>query len=122
MTERKPRGLIMLKGVPLLGLVTLVSCALAPPPSSDDLQREVQATSGSLPVQWTAGHPGTGDVESGWLNAFADTRLDALVTEAMTYNGDLRAAAARVEEAGANVRVAGGALYPTVDGLARGGG
>ena len=36
-------------------------------------------------------------------------------TEAIQRNGDLRAAAARVEQAAAYVKVAGGELYPTVD-------
>jgi len=41
--------------------------------------------------------PGTspGHVEDGWLATFADTRLDELVNEALTYNSDLRVAAAR---------------------------
>ena len=105
-----------------LGAVALAGCALVPPPSSEDLQKEVLQPDATPPAQWTAGHPVSGSIEDSWLTSFADPRLDALVAEAMTYNADLRAAAARVEAAAANVRVAGGALYPTVDALARGGG
>ena len=60
-----------------------------------------------MPEQWTAEGAHTGDVETSWLATFGDAQLDALVTEAIQRNGDLRAAAARVEQAAAYVKVAG---------------
>jgi NodT family efflux transporter outer membrane factor (OMF) lipoprotein len=105
----------------LLALTALGGCALVPPPSSEDLQKDVLPTT-PVPAQWQSGDPGAGDVQGNWLATFGDPQLDALVAEAIQYNSDLRLAAARVEEAAAYVRVAGGELYPTVDALARGGG
>jgi NodT family efflux transporter outer membrane factor (OMF) lipoprotein len=61
-------------------------------------------------------------VQGNWVATFADAELEQLVAEAMAHNADLRLAAARVEQAAAYVRVAGGELYPTVDALARAGG
>jgi outer membrane protein, multidrug efflux system len=99
----------------------LVACILRDPPSSEELRNEVVPEE-SMPAQWTAEGAHTGDVETSWLATFGDAQLDALVAEAIQRNGDLRAAAARVEQAAAYVKVAGGELYPTVDALGRAGG
>src|SRR5262245_37585929 len=99
----------------------LAGCALAPPPTTEELGESV-AEHAPLPPAWVTQGTSPGHVEDGWLATFADTRLDELVTEALAYNSDLRVAAARVEQAAAMVKVAGGKLYPTVDALARGGG
>ena len=76
----------------------------------------------ALPADWAASGAPTGSVQGGWLTTFSDPQLDSLVAEALQHNADLRAAAARVEQAAAYVRVAGGELYPAVDALGRGGG
>src|ERR1044072_2641073 len=99
----------------------LAGCALAPPPSTEEFAESV-AEHAPLPPAWITPGTSPGHIEDGWLAAFADARLDELVNEALTYNSDLRVAAARVEQAAAMVKVAGGKLYPTVDALARGGG
>ncbi len=57
-----------------------------------------------------------------WLATFDDPALSALVAEALTYNADLQVAAARVEQAAGYVKVAGGALLPSVGVFAMGGG
>ena len=49
-----------------------------------------------------------------WLASFNDPALSALVTEALAYNADLQVAAARVEQAAGYVKVASGALWPSV--------
>ena len=98
-----------------------MACILRDPPSSEELRNEVVPEE-SMPAQWTAEGAHTGDVETSWLATFGDAQLDALVAEAIQRNGDLRAAAARVEQAAAYVKVAGGELYPTVDALGRAGG
>ena len=97
----------------LVACAFLSACALAPPPSSEDLRPQVLPTT-PLPPQWTAGHPGAGNVESNWLATFGDPHLEELVAEAVFFNSDLRLAAARVEQAGALVKVAGGSLWPSV--------
>jgi outer membrane protein, multidrug efflux system len=103
-------------------LVTVIAgCALEPVPTSEDLRPEVFPDT-PVPGQWTGGRPTPGEVEDDWLATFADPQLEALVKEALEHNTDLRVAAARVEQAAAYVRAAGGDLYPAVDLLARGGG
>ena len=51
------------------------------------------------PAEWKAAGAIAGAVEDDWLATFADAQLEALVAEAMQYNGDLRVAAARAEQA-----------------------
>jgi NodT family efflux transporter outer membrane factor (OMF) lipoprotein len=46
---------------------------------------------------------------------FGDPQLPKLIDEALQYNADLAVAAARVEQAAASVRVAGGPIYPAVN-------
>ena len=55
-----------------------------------------------------------------WFQVFDDPALQALVREALANNLDLRAAAARVEEARARAGVVKSFLYPQVDGSAQG--
>jgi NodT family efflux transporter outer membrane factor (OMF) lipoprotein len=62
-----------------------------------------------------------GAVDTGWLASFSDPELVALVDEAMAYNVDLAVAAARVEQAAASVKVAGGALWPAASVFGTGG-
>jgi NodT family efflux transporter outer membrane factor (OMF) lipoprotein len=53
---------------------------------------------------------------SDWWHGFGSQTLDDLIAEAQRSNDDLAVAVARVQEADAQVRVAGAALLPTVDG------
>ncbi len=50
-----------------------------------------------------------------WWHGFGSQTLDDLIAEAQRSNDDLAAAIARVEEADAQVRIAGAALLPSVD-------
>lgn len=50
-----------------------------------------------------------------WWDAFGSEELSALVLEARVANPDLAAAFARVLQAGAQARIAGAPLWPTVD-------
>jgi NodT family efflux transporter outer membrane factor (OMF) lipoprotein len=59
-----------------------------------------------------------GDVAAGWIAAFGDARLDALVGEALERNSDLELAAARVDLASALAERAGAQLKPQVDAFA----
>src|SRR5262245_30787293 len=105
----------------MLAGATVAACVLKSPPSSEELGKEA-VPEASMPAQWTAAGADAGEVQNSWLATFGDTELDALVAEAIQRNADLRAAAARVEQAAAYVKVAGGELYPTVDLLGRAGG
>jgi multidrug efflux system outer membrane protein len=53
--------------------------------------------------------------DAGWWHAFGSAQLDELIAEAEHSNDDLAGAVARVEEADAQVRIAGAPLFPTVD-------
>jgi multidrug efflux system outer membrane protein len=50
-----------------------------------------------------------------WWEAFQDPSLKALIQEALRNNYDVRVAAARVQEARANLRIARSDLYPALD-------
>ena len=50
-----------------------------------------------------------------WWHAFGSQKLDELIAEAQRSNDDLGAAIARVEEADAQVRIAGATLLPSLD-------
>ena len=92
----------------------ITGCALNPPPTTSDLQKEALPHT-SVPVAWTAGGGGgAAPVADRWLASFDDPALSALVDEALAYNADLQAAAARVEQAAGYVKVANASLLPSV--------
>ena len=102
-------------------LAMLSACALEPAPGSADYRAE--ALGGVHPPdQWSAEGAAAGPVASAWLTTFGDSRLDALIAEAMANNLDLKVAAARVQVASEYVRLADSTLWPQVNLLARGGG
>ena len=92
----------------------LAACALNPPPTSDELRRDALPHT-NVPAAWKAGSGvAPAPVVDRWLATFDDPALSALVAEALLYNADLQAAAARVEQATGYVAVASGSLYPSV--------
>ena len=99
----------------------LAGCALKPSPPLDDTRKQALPNL-AVPAQWTGAATPAGAPADGWLASFGDPVLDALVAEALTYNADLRVAAARVAQAEGYLRSAGASLFPVVDLLARGGG
>ena len=104
-----------------IAVTALFGCALNSPPERDDVRREALPNL-SVPEQWVAKGGASGAIATGWLETFKDERLDALVREAIVNNPDLRVAAARVEQAAGYAKLAGAALYPQVNVMARGGG
>ncbi|HEY6966337.1 MAG TPA: TolC family protein [Burkholderiales bacterium] len=112
----------MRRALPALLLIAAIAgCALKPPPDSADTRRDALPHL-SVPDQWTAKGVANGAVTAGWLGAFNDAQLDALVREAIAYNPDLRVAAGRVDQAAGYARLAGATIYPQVSIMARGGG
>lgn len=95
-------GLIVLAG----GLM-VAGCAVPPPRSH--VARQYPA-----PAAWAA-PAATGAVAVAWWRSLDNPHLTAVIEEALAANPDLRAAAARVEAARAQARVAGAALQPQVD-------
>jgi NodT family efflux transporter outer membrane factor (OMF) lipoprotein len=120
----------------LLAAFGLPGCALQSPPPRAALQADalpnlaVPAAYTAHPLQATNAQPlqvaqaqAARDADRArWLDDFADPALTALVREALAYNTDLRAAAARIELAAAQARLAGSTLYPAVNLIAHGGG
>ncbi len=91
----------------------LAGCALNPPPTTDELQKQALPHT-TVPAAWKASGGAAAPVADRWLATFDDPALSALVTEALAYNADLQVAAARVEQATGYVKVASGALWPSV--------
>ena len=104
-----------------LAAALVPGCKLLPPPGPDEVRNQALPNL-KTPGSWTAKGSAAGTVADGWLAAFNDPRLDALVREAIAYNPDLLIAAARIEQAAAYAKLAGAKLYPQVNLLARGGG
>ncbi|MFU8892108.1 MAG: efflux transporter outer membrane subunit [Luteolibacter sp.] len=67
------------------------------------------------PVAWHATRAGKKGVDRDWLRKTGGRDLTKLVGEALDANPDLRAAAARVERASAEARIAGAGRMPTLD-------
>jgi outer membrane protein, multidrug efflux system len=106
--------------VMLLLALAASGCRLRPEPPVSEVHAQVLSNL-EVPTAWEAGRAEAGEVEKGWLERFNDAQLQALVAEALTYNSDVLVASARVEQAAAYVKVAGGELYPAVNAIARGG-
>ena len=68
----------------------------------------------AMPEEWIAGEPDFGSVRDRWWESFEDPGLEATILEALKNNHDLRAAAARMEAAAVEARIAGGDLLPNV--------
>ncbi len=103
-----------------LAVSLLAGCSLLTPPTAEELGKDALPNV-SVPQQWKQpADPGAVTDSEFWK--FNDPALAALVQEALTYNADLRAGAARVEQARGYVTVAGADLMPSVAALAKGGG
>ena len=97
-------------------LATAVT-ALALPSVGPDYTRPATASSAAWRdtgdnVSWKAGAPADAFARGEWWKLFADPALDALEARALAANQDLRAAAARVEEARAASGAARSAYWP----------
>ncbi|MCC7040261.1 MAG: efflux transporter outer membrane subunit [Burkholderiales bacterium] len=125
------RALVASLAVALL----VAGCALAPPPPIAETrqaalpQMVIPPRYAAQPSPAAAAGEGAASiarapavVTDGWIAAFHDPTLVALVAEAIAYNSDLRIAQARVEQAQAYLKIAGATLYPQVSVLGRGGG
>lgn len=92
MTKKASRTLLA------LALATLAGCAALP-----DLKKPVA----ELPAAWPRAMGAPAErVAADWWRAYGDDRLDALIQEALQHNADIRLAAARIQEARANLGLA----------------
>ncbi len=95
-------------------LAVTVGCATAPPVEPPQLDVAV-------PETWTAAETPVGEVAPNWWTDFGEPGLSAAVETVLEQNFDLEAAAARLEQAAADARIAAGALQPTVQASYTGG-
>lgn len=115
----KPRGLYtVLCAVAVVA--ALGGCALKSPPPPGELRKDA-LTNTQMPEAWRTSAGTASAVVDRWLATFDDPALTSLVNEALLHNADLRVAAARVEQAGGYVSVAGAGLLPAVSALGVGG-
>jgi NodT family efflux transporter outer membrane factor (OMF) lipoprotein len=88
-------------------------CAIQPPPSAEQTRSDAL---GGLDVNspWRAGERSDAPLQDRWIEQYGDRQLNALVAEALSYNADLRVAAARVEQASESLRLATSMQRPTI--------
>jgi NodT family efflux transporter outer membrane factor (OMF) lipoprotein len=99
--------MVMRKYWLLLSVLTLAGCDLGPGPVQPKI---------SMPVAWAAQSPApTTWPAADWWKSFGSSELNGLVTEAQANNLDIAAAAARVMQAEAQLRVTGASLFPLVN-------
>jgi multidrug efflux system outer membrane protein len=90
-------------------LFMLAACSVGPAYKRPDIP--LPATWRDAPDDSAAGVWPSSD----WWHGFGSPKLDELIAEAQRSNDDLAVAIARVEEADAQVRIAGAALLPSLD-------
>lgn len=98
---------------------TLVAGCVSLEPTPEETRAEALQHV-QLPQAWSM-RANAAPVAAGWLSTFGDPQLDALVAEAIEHNPDLAMAAARVEQAEAQVDLAAAQLKPAIGILGRAG-
>lgn len=99
--------------VVLLSSCSLLSgCASVPETSPPELEAEIPGTWAALGPDAEADSTGSTDR---WWELLRDSELDTLIQEALAHNGDLAAAAARIDQAVAQARIAGAEVWPQID-------
>jgi multidrug efflux system outer membrane protein len=104
----------------LAALAMLAGCALNSPPKPEEIRTEALGNT-DLSTPWRAGDPNPGTVQDNWLASFNDPQLNALVTEALQKNPDLRVVGTKVEQATEQLHIAEAARKPTISIGATGG-
>ncbi len=104
----------------VLAPVLLVACVTVQPPEAEEALAKVLPSTTEITAEFQGDEVDSGEVDDGWITTFGDTRLDALVDEAIANNLNLRAAASQVDRAAGLARLAGASLKPMV-GLGGGG-
>ncbi|MCP5559236.1 MAG: efflux transporter outer membrane subunit [Verrucomicrobiaceae bacterium] len=113
MTHKVGRKLWMM-GVPLV----VGGCIGMAPLGSKRMKSDVEGVQKQAPDAWSAAARTGPAAATGWLSDFGDGSLRGLVDRAIAGNPDLKATAARVQQARALTRQAGAAFFPTLDGAA----
>ena len=95
-------------GVLALALLPLGGCNLGPDYVRPEVEMPVQfrATEATEAAAWPS---------EDWWRGFRSSELNGLIEQARTQNFDIVAAIARVQQADAQVRIAGAAMLPTAN-------
>lgn len=99
----------------LLAAVGFTFCGCAPhkPPPHPTIVVQALPKATPLPPTWSASS-NTAKVDDAWLKSFGDDGLEAVVSEAIANNLDLRQSAAQVEAVRQSVIVVGSNLKPQI--------
>jgi NodT family efflux transporter outer membrane factor (OMF) lipoprotein len=98
----------MKRVVSLVMIILLAGCVSAPERRQPDVGVRV-------PQAWTADELSTtGAPDTVWWESFGDPQLGRLVDLALKHNQDLQAAAARLDRAAAQAKIAGADLKPSI--------
>jgi len=119
-SKRQSRPVLKLLCAGMAAALLVSACGLKTAPDKETLVQE-NLPNMKLPAGWVE-VAAAGAVQDNWVAALGDPQLPALVAEAIKYNADVRIAVTRVEQAAADVKAAGAALYPSVNLLAKTGG
>ncbi len=98
----------MIRIPPLAIAVLLAGCAT--------LRKKQPDSPVAVPEHWKATSAKSPIAPSGWLSTFRDRELDSIVGRVVAENFDLKAAAARLDAAVAQSRIAASDLYPQLTG------
>jgi outer membrane protein, multidrug efflux system len=118
-SPHRTRAILWLTRCIVLGTVgiTLNGCALHRPPAQTSIVDQALPKAAPLPPAWSStpgkSTPNT-NVADDWVKSFRDDGLNAIVSEAIANNLDLRQAAAQVAAARQSVVVVGAKLKPYV--------
>src|SRR5579885_2064483 len=106
--RHRPRGR---NGLAIAVAAMLSACTLSPntPEPKLDVPESFRASAAAPGAAWPS---------ADWWRGFGAPELDTLMSAAEAANLDIAAAAARVQQADAQVRVAGAALLPSLDATA----
>jgi multidrug efflux system outer membrane protein len=98
----------------LLALASIAPGAYATMPSvgPDYVRPNTQAPSAFRDAEWIPASPSESSARGAWWALFSDPGLDSLESQALARNEDLRATAARVEQAAASAGIARSAFWP----------
>lgn len=94
--------------------VFLPGCSLLPTFGTNRKAADLESVHKFAPAGWSAAARISGAESTGWLRDFNSARLRELVDQAVSANHDLAVAAARMEQAKAQARIAGADRYPQV--------
>ena len=90
-----------------LAILLLGGCALKSPASRS-------GEAGQLAGSWSATREARAGIDQQWVRSIGGRALVSLVEEAQSANPDLKASAARVEQAAAVAKVAGAGRFPSI--------